>query len=253
MGLVMTHFYVYALLNQSGTPFYIGKGKGRRYLHSKRKRQAADVQKLADNLSQEHAFELERFLIDEIGRTPHGPLQNRCVGGYGAAGWKKSAELVEKMASFHRGRKRSVETRRAIGDALVGRKPKPESIEKQRRALTGRKASPEEAYRLRTMNIGRPCPEGTRLALIETNKKRRGIPWSPEHRAKMMLVRAEQGHRAKGRKLSVETRAKISAAHIGKIVPAETRAQMSARQLGRKHSPETRAKMSDTHRRLHSS
>ena len=35
-------------------------------------------------------------------------------------------------------------------------------------------------------------------------------------------------HGNKGRKLSVEHRAKISAVHKNKIVPAETRAKMSA-------------------------
>lgn len=54
-----------------------------------------------------------------------------------------------------------------------------------------------------------------------------------------------------GRKLSLETRAKMSAAKMGRKLSLETRAKMSAAlkgirnpMFGKKHSPETRARMS---------
>ena len=52
------------------------------------------------------------------------------------------------------------------------------------------------------------------------------------------------GEGSSGRVQSEETRAKISAAQIGKTFSAETRAKMSAWGLGRTFSTETRAKMS---------
>ena len=57
-------------------------------------------------------------------------------------------------------------------------------------------------------------------------------------------TRAKISAAAKGRKFSDETRAKIGAAHKGKIVTEETKAKMSAANKGKKLSKETRAKMS---------
>lgn len=48
----------------------------------------------------------------------------------------------------------------------------------------------------------------------------------------------------KGGHHSLETRAKMSAARMGKEFSTETRAKLSAARLGRKHSPGTRAKIS---------
>jgi hypothetical protein len=45
---------------------------------------------------------------------------------------------------------------------------------------------------------------------------------------------------------SAETRAKISAAHKGKIVSEETKSKISAANIGKKHSAETKAKISNS-------
>lgn len=105
-------FYVYGYFDaQSGAPFYIGKGKGARLHHHLK--EAANpntkdknnhkirkirkhiccgvdpVIKIIDrNLSESVAFELEEFLINEIGRADlgKGPLTNMSNGGEGLVG-----------------------------------------------------------------------------------------------------------------------------------------------------------------------
>ncbi len=53
----------------------------------------------------------------------------------------------------------------------------------------------------------------------------------------------------KHRKMSAETRAKMSAAKKGKILSAETKAKMSASKKGHKVSDATKAKMARSHRK----
>lgn len=84
--------------------------------------------------------------------------------------------------------------------------------------------------------------------------KRRGIPKSAEHRAKISASLMGHGHtveaRAKigaafmGRKLTVEHRAKIAAAGIGRTHTQESKQKMSANMRGKIVSTETRAKLS---------
>lgn len=64
-----------------------------------------------------------------------------------------------------------------------------------------------------------------------------GKPVSLEHRAKISAAQV-------GRIVSPETRAKISAAKMGHTVSSETRVRLSAAQTGKVASSETRAKIS---------
>lgn len=72
----------------------------------------------------------------------------------------------------------------------------------------------------------------------------KGSHHSPETLAKL---RAKAGKGAEshmyGRKVSPETRAKLSVAHRGRKLPMEQRQKMSAAKLGHTTSPETRAKI----------
>src|SRR4029077_7924156 len=88
-------FYVYVLFDHTGKPRYIGKGKGDRWLkhglHKERKinpfkakfmdqtlKVLSEVPKIkvAEDLSEKEALELESLLIKAIGRYPDGPLEN---------------------------------------------------------------------------------------------------------------------------------------------------------------------------------
>ena len=84
----MKEFYVYAYLRKSGyTPYYIGKGCGRRCYDKKGKKCNPPKDKnriiiIKDNLLEEDAFDLEKILISFWGRKCDGGiLLNISPGG----------------------------------------------------------------------------------------------------------------------------------------------------------------------------
>lgn len=99
----MTIYYVYAYLREDGTPYYIGKGKGNRYLakHSIRiPKNPKLIVFLERGLSDIGAIALERRYIRWYGRIDlgTGTLRNRTDGGEGAAG-RVFAESTKRKIS----------------------------------------------------------------------------------------------------------------------------------------------------------
>lgn len=108
-------YYVYILYRLDKTPFYVGMGRGRRWLHhetsglareshkTKIVRQvlssASEVpkRKIAERLTKDRAISLEKHLIKKIGRQPHGPLVNITEGGEGILGL--TPEKIKERAS----------------------------------------------------------------------------------------------------------------------------------------------------------
>lgn len=125
------HFYVYQYSDENDIPFYVGKGKKKRFsLHLSRakkprkgKTESSVIRKcrellnrgiepkieiIADGLSENQAFDLEIKLIEYYGRqTCGGILVNLTVGGEGTSGLKQTAEHVEKRVSQFRGKRMS--------------------------------------------------------------------------------------------------------------------------------------------------
>src|ERR1700676_3840879 len=106
----MRHYYVYILFRRDGsTPFYVGKGHGRRLLaHEKKSKYLRTATrkdsiirgmrndgreipkiKVAQGLSEPQAFDVEKSLIAAYGRINNrtGILTNLTDGGDGASGW----------------------------------------------------------------------------------------------------------------------------------------------------------------------
>ena len=104
----MNRFYTYAYLRGDGTPYYIGKGTGRRafYKHPTRHkfvRVPEDEKRIifiSENLTEEDAYREEIELIKKYGRKKDGGiLINQHIGGYGGRepGWNHTEETKEKM------------------------------------------------------------------------------------------------------------------------------------------------------------
>lgn len=92
-------------------------------------------------------------------------------------------------------------------------------------------------------SLGRTMSEQTKLKISKSNRgKTFGVKKSAEHRAKISAAH-------QGKIVSPETCAKISASKTGKKLTEETRLKMSAARIGKKHSPETRKKISETKKR----
>jgi len=114
--------YVYAYLRSVssksgdvGSPYYIGMGRGKRAFvkHSgsisvPKSKEAIII--LASNLEVEDAWELERWLIEGIGRQDlgAGPLRNLTDGGDGPKGYCHTEEAKRKISNSLVGNKRTV-------------------------------------------------------------------------------------------------------------------------------------------------
>ena len=89
----MDIYYVYAYLRASdNSPYYIGKGKGKRAYHKSHNvsvlKDKSKIVFLEQNLSEEEAIQLEIKYISQYGRKDNhtGILRNLTDGGEGASG-----------------------------------------------------------------------------------------------------------------------------------------------------------------------
>ena len=135
-------FYVYAYIREkdsktakAGTPYYIGKGSGRRAWTNDRKGKHTSVHMpnkkyiviLENNLTELGSLALERRLIAWWGRIDDntGILRNRCDGGTGSSGVVRSEEFRKTISGCNNhffGKKHSEETKRKLSQTAKGNK-----------------------------------------------------------------------------------------------------------------------------------
>jgi hypothetical protein len=93
MSKRLDRFYTYAYLREDGTPYYIGKGSGRRVFVNtgrpcKKPKDKSRIIFLKQNLTEEESFKHEKYMVAVFGRKDLGTgiLHNRSDGGEGASG-----------------------------------------------------------------------------------------------------------------------------------------------------------------------
>ena len=103
-------FYTYAYLREDRTPYYIGKGSGRRVYSNKgrpcKKPTKDKIIFLKQNLTEEEAFKHEIYMIAVFGRIDLGTgiLHNMTNGGEGGSGRVLSEETRRKLSDANRGK-----------------------------------------------------------------------------------------------------------------------------------------------------
>ena len=104
----MNIYYVYFYLREDFTPYYIGKGKGKRAYEKHGKipvpKDKSKIIFVSQNISEIYALYLERYYIKWFGRKDNntGILRNLTDGGDGTSGYKytKEAKLNKELSNF---------------------------------------------------------------------------------------------------------------------------------------------------------
>lgn len=182
----MNIYYVYQYLREDMTPYYIGKGcknrinEGHNVALPPKERRVM----IAENLSEQEAFDLEIELIAKYGRKDLGTgiLRNQTDGGDGASGNIHTEETIAKMkaAANRREQKKKQEgweypksARKAISEMQKG-KPKPKEWVNNVAAALNNRTEEEKAEwkaKIAATKIGKPRDEATKAKLRAAYKK----------------------------------------------------------------------------------
>jgi hypothetical protein len=153
--------YTYLYLREDGSPYYVGKGQGRRaYIIQKWHKPPKDHSKITLQywVDEDTALAYERYQIDFWGRKDIGSgiLINHTDGG--------------DEPPSHKGKSQSESHKKKIGDALRGKPKSKASRTNMSIARIGTSLSEETKKRMSESHMGRQVSEETRRKISEANK-----------------------------------------------------------------------------------
>lgn len=152
-------FYTYAYLREDRTPYYIGKGSGRR-IYDKNGRPCGKPKDksriifLKQNLTEEEAFKHEIYMISVFGRIDLGTgiLYNKTNGGDGTSGVVKSEETRRKMSDVKKGENNYWYGKKGKDNPHYGKSRPEETKMRMSKSKTGKSQS-EETKRKRSISL----------------------------------------------------------------------------------------------------
>ena len=178
-------FYSYLWLREDGSPYYVGKGSGRRaygrcnhgHLHPPK-----DLSRIVlfPQDSEAAAFKSEQDLIALFGRKDLGTgcLRNLTDGGEGASGYKPPEEVRQRWSEmrmghpgWNKGIPPSEETKQKISISNQGHVVLPETRDKISKSHFGLKHRADSKLKMSLQRKGRPSPWKGKTASDETRKQ----------------------------------------------------------------------------------
>ena len=198
---IRTDYYVYAYLRKSdGTPYYIGKGtgprinrkSGHRFLPAPERRV-----KLAENLTEQAAFDLEIELISKYGRKKYdegGILYNTTLGGEGVSIHKTEESRQAVIRAYKESdryrelekKNRKIRQERLRADTEDGR------MRRKKKSDCDKRYREDPRYKDKLQQRKKEYYENNKEELLAKEKARRSTPEGKEKKAFMDKRYAEQ-------------------------------------------------------------
>ena|ERR1700728_2160897 len=157
-------FYTYMWLREDGTPYYVGKGQGKRAI--RKGSPSLDRILIQEFPSEADAFAAEMFLISFYGRRDNstGILRNLTDGGEGPSGYQHTGEWKQEASKRQSGHRHTEQSLRRLAEATRRENLSEETRQRRSEAL-----------------LGNTNALGTKMS--EEARGRCSAAWTPERKA----------------------------------------------------------------------